>query len=243
MYPTENRDFLLAQTGLELYGYVQLCAAGALEYRLNAGTIFLDTSPQPGNPIAVLELTIPYVVGGRLMWEAPVQGLRLGGSVQALRLDTTLIVPPDPAPLDVEIPAVLWVASVEYLFRDLLVAAEYSRWHVDTETSDQMRFPDSSKVSERAYLRAAYRLSPRVQPGVYYSIYFPDVEQREGRAAVQHDVAATLRYDVTANWIVKLEGHFMHGTAGADSGLNDGAALDALEPNWGVFLVKTTAFF
>ena len=30
---------------------------------------------------------------------------------------------------------------------------------------------------------------------------------------MQHDVAATLRFDINSHWLVKLEGHYMTGTA------------------------------
>ena len=60
---------------------------------------------------------------------------------------------------------------------------------------------------------------------------------------VGNDVAATLRFDVTPNWLVKLEGHFMHGTGGLSSQLNDKKPLDSLTKNWGLFMLKTTAYF
>ena len=60
---------------------------------------------------------------------------------------------------------------------------------------------------------------------------------------MQHDVAATLRFDINHNWLVKLEGHFMSGTAALSADLNDGKPPSSLERNWGVFLAKTTAHF
>src|SRR5258706_7896765 len=91
VYPTANRDFLLAQTGAEIYGYVRMRAAGAFDYRIYAGTIFIDVPQQPGSPFQVMDLKTKYVVGGRLVWETPLEGLRLAGSAQALRLDTKLL--------------------------------------------------------------------------------------------------------------------------------------------------------
>jgi hypothetical protein len=42
---------------------------------------------------------------------------------------------------------------------------------------------------------------------------------------------------------VKLEGHFMDGTAALDESPNDGKDLKALARLWGAFLFKTTAYF
>ena len=253
VYPEENRNYLLAQTGGEVYGYVGLGAGGALDYRAYGGTIFVDTTATPGSPLQIQNFNVPYLAGGRLLWETPVQGLRLGGSLQALRLDATVIPTspvttggPTAAPLsaDIQIPAVLWVASAEYVAGDLLLAAEYSRWYLGENSSNAMLFPGSPTItSERAYGMATYRASKWLQPGVYYSIMFPDVDDRSGRANFQHDVATTLRFDVNAYWLIKGEAHYMVGTAGLDPTLNNGTPLSSLQQSWGVFLLKTTAYF
>jgi hypothetical protein len=82
-----------------------------------------------------------------------------------------------------------------------------------------------------------------LEPGAYYSIFFPDADNRSGRANVQHDIATTLRFDLNSHWLLKLEGHYMLGTAGLTSSLNNNLPLTALAESWGAFLVKTTAYF
>jgi hypothetical protein len=243
VYPARNRDFLLAQTGFEIYGYARLGAAGGLDYRLYGGTIFLDPRPRPGSPITILDLDVPFVVGARVLWGPPIDGLRLGGSLQVLRLDSDLLVPGSPGPLTLKVPATLWVASVEYAVRDLLLAAEYSRWLVRSESSDPSVMPEASTVSERAYVMAGYRVSPWFQAGAYYALQFPDVDHRKAREAVQHDLALTLRFDVEPYWLIKVEGHYMHGTAGLTSTLNGARPLSALVPDWALLVLKTTAYF
>jgi hypothetical protein len=193
--------------------------------------------------VVVQSLSVPYVAGGRVMWEVPVEGLRLGGSVQALRLDTNVVVPMTPGTVVVKVPVVLTVASVEYAASDLLLAAEYSRWFFSADSSNPAVYPSVSTItSERAYLLAAYRVRQWFTPGAYYSVLFPNVSQRSGRQNRLHDVAATLRFDVNAYWIVKLEGHYLDGTSGLDPLLN-GASASALTRRWALFLLKTTAYF
>jgi hypothetical protein len=112
VYPIQNRDYLLAQTGVELYGSVRSLVAGSLEYRVYGGTIFIDTTSSSANsPYQILSFGVPYVFGGRLLWETPLEGLRVGGSVQTLRLDTSLLT--KSKTVDVRIPATLWVGSLE----------------------------------------------------------------------------------------------------------------------------------
>jgi hypothetical protein len=257
VYPITSRDYLLAQTGLELYGRVPLDAAGSLEYRAYGGTLYFDitaaqaaTTPRVG---------VPYIVGGRLMWQTPLEGLQAGGSLQAMRLEFDYVppaalitnlqmtgqLPPNfRAPFDVKLPAVLAVGSVEYQVGDLLVAAEYSRWHVITESPYPVVVPYSDVVSERGYLMTSYRVLPWLSPGAYYSALFKNVDNRTGtRDAYQHDVAATLRFDINDHWLVKLEGHYLNGTGALSSALNDGQPTGTLTKDWGLFLVKTTAYF
>jgi hypothetical protein len=254
VYPETNRNYLLAQTGGEVYGYVVLHDAGALDYRLYGGSIFLDTS-STSSPFQIASLNVPYLVGGRLLWETPLQGLRVGGSVQSLRLDANVLssnpasVPvsqPSTAPASaaVQIPAVLWVGSLEYAASDLLFAAEYSRWYVSADSSNPSVFPPTPQMtSERAYAMVNYRATRWLQPGLYYSLLFPDVDQRSGREHQQHDIATTLRFDLNAHWLLKLEAHYMFGTAGVDPMLNGDKPLSALTQSWGVLLAKTTAYF
>ncbi|HEY2410181.1 MAG TPA: hypothetical protein VGI10_29455 [Polyangiaceae bacterium] len=253
LYPVANREFLFAQNGGEIYGDISLAAAGLLEYRAYGGTIFLngvDTSAQ------LKDYGAPYMFGGRLMW-LPFEGLQLGGSAQKLRFDIDYVPTPDqlavyqmqglvPAnfsgTVSVKIPIALWVTSIEYQAHDLLLAAEYGRSYIEEKIN--LLIPTPSMVNQGGYGMASYRVNSWFTPGVYYSALFPDIHHSQhNRASYQHDVALTLRYDLTANWLVKLEQHYMHGTAGLTTALNDDKPLNTLTKDWGVFLVKTTAYF
>jgi len=112
--------------------------------------------------------------------------------------------------------------------------------------------------SERFYLMSSYRVTSWFTPGLYYSVLFANADDRTGkeptygsapgspplgRGAYQHDVALTLRYDLNQYWLLKVEGHAMHGTAGLQSSLNNNLPLSALTRDWGVLLLKTTAYF
>jgi hypothetical protein len=240
IYPIENRDILLAQTGLELYGYLTLGAAGALDYHLYGGTIHVGGGGSSG-PVTISPFRVPYVAGGRVMWETPLDGLRLGGSFQAVRLDFDLTVATLRA--EVQFPVRLAVGSLEYVGDNLLLAAEYGRWYGKIISTNQMLFPDTKTTNERMYALAAYRLATWFCPGAYYAILYPNVDDRKGRDAWQHDVALTLRFDVNRHWLIKLEGHYMKGTAFLDDALNGGRELSELDKHWGLFLVKTTATF
>jgi len=260
LYPTTQRDLLLAQTGLELYGFLSLGAAGGFDYRFYGGTIFVERPPfVPGpSPLVITDTGAPYVVGGRLLWETPLLGLRAGGSLQYLRLDIDFVAapwlmpPPFMGPGKAKIPARLWVGSIDYQGERLGLTAEYGRWRAGRETSP-MVVPNQTTISERLYAMATFHVTAWLTTGIYYARLVTDVEDCEevfpwvsgceNRGAYQHDTAATLRFDVTPRWLIKLEGHFMRGTALLDPSLNDGVERQMLDENWVVLLAKTTAYF
>jgi hypothetical protein len=93
------------------------------------------------------------------------------------------------------------------------------------------------------YAAVAYRITPWLQPGAYYALQFPDVEDRSGRARQQHDLALSVRFDVNEHWLVKLEGHYFNGNAQLQPALNDDKKRELLKRQWGLLLAKTTAYF
>jgi hypothetical protein len=257
IYQVDHREYLLAQTGGEIYGRIPLGGAGALEYRGYGGTLSADLAGPSSPGVTVSKLEIPYVIGSRLMWQPPIEGLQLGGSFQALRFDANYGFAPELATvlqaigylpadymgsLPVKFRVRLWVGSLEYVAGDLSLAAEYSRWVGEFESAAPLLLPPHT-VNERYYAMGSYHLAPWFTPGMYYSAYYPNIEQRAARESYQRDAAVFVRYDINSHWLLKVEGHYMSGTAALDRGLNDGKELHDLEKTWGVFLLKTTAYF
>ncbi len=244
VYPSQGREMLFAQTGFEVYGFARSEPIGTVEYNLWGGTIFMDAESlvPPGSPID-LDIRVPFAAGGRLLWETPLDGLRMAGSAQIVHLDTTAFVP-QIQPILIENRSLLWVGSVEYAEGAAALTAEYSRWYADQHSNNAVISPAIENVSERAYVMAGYRLTPRLQPSVYYSLFFPDIENREGKENVQHDAAATLRFDINPHWLVKAEGHYMVGTAGLLNPLRVNAPdLSEARKHWAAFFLKTTGHF
>lgn len=260
IYQVDHRQFLFAQTGGELYGDIPLHGIGSLEYRLYGGTITLDVAGNPPAPgITVSNPQFQYVYGGRAMWETPIDGLRAGVSAQTLRLDATYglapelftvfqtlaLLPPDLTnPFPVKFRVTRWLGSLAYSANDWDISAEYSRWVGGFESGAPILFP-THVVNERYYAMASYRVASWFTPGIYYSVMYPNILRRRHQENYQHDLALTFRYDLTDNWLFKLEGHFMRGTAALENrALNDGVEPKDLDSStWGVLLLKTTAYF
>lgn len=258
LYPYDNRTYLLAQIGAELYGTISLARAGDLEYRVYGGTLSIDTMRSQIANATVDRVTAPYLFGGRAMWLTPVPGLQAGFSLQALRIDADYHLAADSVAairmrdpslqnwdgvVPTKSPLLLWVASIEYAAQNWQLAAEYGRWADELQSQIDAAYPDLRSVSERYYALAAYHVTPWFTPALYYSGFFYNVQQRHGRDNYQHDIAATLRFDLTTHWLIKIEGHLFRGTAQLDSSLNDGKPLSDLTLDWTALLLKTTGYF
>src|SRR6185503_965225 len=75
----------------------------------------------------------PWETGGRVLWETPVDGLRVGGSWLLLKFETTVLYPMPP-PLMAEIMVYAGIGSIEYNAHDLLLTAEYAQTRFDINT-------------------------------------------------------------------------------------------------------------
>jgi hypothetical protein len=236
VYPATNRNLLLAQTGVELYGYKRFESAGALDYRAYFGKIHVDVPTVPGLEIDTFELV--YVAGGRVLWETPIEGLRLGPTMLRTRLDAKYSAGGVEISQSVGLTQVL--GSVEYQNGSLSFAAEYGRGY-QRPLGPGARQPRT--VNEAGYAMAAYRWRPWLQTTAYYSLAYPNVEDRVGRDSRQHDAAATVRFDLTSHWILKLEGHALRGTSALSPALNDDIAPAGLANKWYLLAAKTTVYF
>ena len=242
VYPEQSRNYFLAQDGVELYGYSGSGPGGAFDYRIYGGTIPIVLNNTPGSAAQVEKFYSPFLIGARLFWETPVDGLRVGSSFQTMRFDTSILV--GSTTVSGEIPATFWLSSIEYNHNDLLLAAEYERSYIlfGSSTNPSL-FPNTNILSEGGYAMGAYRVSKWLQPAMYYSASFPNLSSTTGRQGQQHDISATLRFDINSYWLVKVEGHCMLGTAGLDPTLNGATPQSALSSPWGLFLIKTTAYY
>jgi hypothetical protein len=241
VYPLQSRSFLFAQTGAEIYGFARSSWAGSLEYRLWGGTIYIDPKlVVPVGSAVELQFNVPYAFGGRALWETPLRGLRLAGTLLKLRLDAIAFIPMA-GKFDIVNNTLGWVASADYALGALVLTAEYGRGRSKQETV----IPGSNldTTGEYMYGMATYALTRWLQPGVYYSLKYPDVEKKKGLSNKQHDWSFTLRFDINEHWLVKLEGHYMAGTAGLVSPLRVAPVPADAARHWGVFLAKTTAYF
>jgi len=171
--------------------------------------------------------------------------------------------------VDVQTRSAEWTGSLEYTIGDLVIAGEYSINDYDfwnTVYGPQLQAivgtePTHSTLSTEGYYGSlTYRFTDWFEAGTYYSVYYADRDDKDGelnksgaRAANGYhdydswlkDLALSLKFNVTDNWVFKLEGHKMNGAAILTKSVNtlpSTGKLDTTE-DWYLYAMKLTFSF
>ncbi len=260
VYPESYRDALSSYNGGSLYGRVDLSRAGDLDYQLFVGGDHLDDKSSvaqgfdDGGALRVSSIQVKYICGASAMWDTPVAGLRLGGTWTRLSytvLGSTNALPPIIASKPFEYVAHrqdLMVASAQYSHGDLVISAEGIR--ISAPLDSPTPGLSAVKVNQLGwYVGAEYRLSKFLALSTYYSAFTADLSRLSSRNPndYQRDLAVSARVDINDYWLVKLEGHWIRGTAqllqqeNLGPGFPFGSKL--AETNWLLLAAKTTVSF
>jgi len=267
-----NEGFRMVTTAFQggsLYGNLPVSDNTSFDYELFGGTIEMDgtqflsdtmSGAAPGAPMLSYDVETKYMAGGQLIWNTPLEGLRLGGTYLTLETNSQgSFANGTMAPTVIDMQLKLnsyYTLSAEYLWNDLSLAAEYTRMDTDILMSG-VPYPDGAggfmlididQEDKRGgyYGQAAYRFSSLFELGTYYSVFHPNWDNKDGEdlavdhRAYQKDLALTARFDVTDNWILKLEGHLIKGTGQLEPSYNP-EGFD--EENWNMFAAKSTFYF
>jgi len=245
------------------YGNISLGKAGFLGYNLFLGVMQIESDGGVAKMITKGNMKfksadVDYVIGGQLKWHTPLTGLMLNGSLY--QADVTYNSESRAAPVEIKIdmPEVgPIVYSAEYSIGNLTAAAEYMiRKRDQTIITDMSRIgrpdptPIQKKIETEAYYGSfSYRLTDWFEAGAYYSVCYPDKDDRDGKNQVtmgnpdfhawQKDLAISTRFDITDFWLVKMEFHFMDGAALCTESDNP----DGFDKDWTLFAIKTTFSF
>ena len=136
--------------------------------------------------------------------------------------------------------------SGEFVWNNLTLAGEY--YTTDGEVTSEGQVVAAVK-NEAYYGQATYRLNKTFEAGAYYSVQYPDYDDKNGQnlkaqgqpdyLAWQKDICMALRIDMNEYWLVKFETHIINGAGQLTSALNP----DGYKQNWQLFAVKTAITF
>jgi predicted porin len=133
------------------------------------------------------------------------------------------------------------VFSMEYIYKDLLLAAEYGIEEYDSKQAIPgagiYTTPENRKSGDRYYVNASYRFTDWFESGIYYSKFeeFDDTDSDDGKL---DDICLSLRFDINESWITKLEVHKMEGLYGVFPE-EDGT----IDKDWMLYAVKLSYNF
>ncbi|BCS96508.1 hypothetical protein DSLASN_21400 [Desulfoluna limicola] len=277
------RDSINAMDGFEFYGYAPAGVVGSFEYHTQIGVNkFKDDGPE----MRLLEDQFPVAWGvdvdnnhvdrtyvGSFIWEAPLEGLRMGASGWQMSFDADITgyspVTSQPDSDIIDVTQTGWTTSLEYSIGDLVLSTEYNR--INYEFDAPKFIPGGMDFdSEGYYGMATYRFCDWFEMGTYYSEYYSNTDDKDGKDAVakwnayggmaggyppgqEHraylkDLALSLRFDITENWILKVEGHQMKGAAimlnsDGNTAVYSGVMGPAYEKDWQLYTAKVSFSF
>ncbi len=262
IYDENSRETMDSYDGIGFYGNISIGKGGLLGYNLVAGVTEIETdggiakSINSGN-VKLKSADVDSITGGQLKWHTPLSGLMLASSLYQVDITYNTELTTLPADTETDADVMMSVYSAEYSSGNFTAAAEYFMAKNDmTTTIDMSRIglpnPAPTKIdqkSEAYYGLLSYRLTDWFEAGAYYSVYYPDKDDRDGanQAALgqpdfrawQKDLAISTRFDITDFWLIKLEMHFMDGVALCYEVDNP----DGFDKNWTLFAIKTTFSF
>jgi predicted porin len=244
VYPETLRDLNLALMGGGIYGNVDLGGFGGISYQALGGTVDVDddearlgyharAAAENITSIETSDIAVDSRYAMALVWDTPVDGLRLGGTYNATKMSTEAKIT---SPL---LSGGEWnitteynsitnaVASIEYTWNDLVLVAEYIRSKYDYDDDLSLGSTHLNRhvdmTTDGWYVGASYRFTDWLEIGGYYSQQHNNVDDRDGsnsfiynpsHRAWLKDTCLTARFDVNEYWSIKLEGHAFEGTTG-----------------------------
>ncbi len=270
VYNESWRDaFASMNYGAGLYGYVPLSLAGSVNYEVQGGTLDFDEHGGLARyinsvfSVDTYDMQNDWAYLGRVMWNTPLDGFRLGYSravfnliAKAETLNNPLWPMGPGAQADYEGTVQGNVLSAEYTWQDLVLSAEYMWAPLDYKINNDSlgTLLENDPTIQGYYGMGTYRFTDWFQVGLSYSVYYPNEKDKNGEGvaimgqpeynAWLKDAALTTRFDFWEYWTFKLEGHALDGGAVmfADDNMDsEGNYINARY--WSMFIAKLTFNF
>lgn len=250
VYMEWMRDGINNIKGIQFFGNVDLSKAGMLKYQIMGGD--LPVSNEDGTALLIKQssatvasvdsIDIDKLYHGQIIWVTPLDGLRLAYNYTYYDelINQFTLVNGLSSTVNYE-KSVHQVGSIEYLFRNLLLSAEYYKLEFDRKTAipaagiyfNSPKF----KSGDRYYIGASYRFTDWFETGAYYSMYEHE-KDLSGASNELEDICLSLRFDLNEAWLAKFEIHKMDGLFGVfpeEDGTTD--------EDWMLYAVKLSYSF
>lgn len=210
----------------------------------------------------VTSLNTEYMINASVQWETPF-GLKLSFTLCDTKLvemidyrvaggETDPSQPSDPIfPTEASFQPTVYTLSLSYGSYNTTFTLE----GMLIQAGIELVIP-SLDVSEKenqdlagGYVSFSQRFTDIIEAGIYYSIFYENMDDKEGEIfermgekdhnAWEKDACISLRFDLSENWIIKLEGHLINGTNMIDNRVRTGD----LSEDFSLYAVKATFNF
>lgn len=266
VYDARLRDFNASFDGVMLFGNIDLKDFGSIDYKVYGGDIPMDLDSGANDyfnndaPFPNVSIGMDAAYGTSIFWNTPIDGLRAGYSFSVFEnFRTDRAIPTGPGMPDLVLYKLTddfyrHMISVEYYLGDWVFAAELGRadadYHIGFPNDVGNTLARYDYASVYGYVSSTYRLSDKIEFGAYYS-YSKDTQDflfgPPGGTIIpalkQHDYAISVRYDLTNNWLIKAEVHYMDGAGKLFDIPSAPQPVGQRDQSWILFAAKTTYTF
>ena len=268
------RESVSSIEGMAVYGDIDADMFGSFTYQALTGLIKLPETGRMAKSITLsvidpstLQVEEKQANVAQFQWYTPLDGLRLGLSWIDLDFDASGFQVISQLgithPISTEWDTNVMSYSMEYIWNNLTLAAEYTSYDYDFDEfmiyADHAvygfgLYPFKPFVAEGYYGGLTYRFTDWLELQSYWSEYYFDKDDKEGdrfaalgkerfRGWLKTAVFA-FRFDVNEYWTLKLEAHQNYGVAFTfeDENIDDDGNID-YEEEWYLFGAKVTFNF
>ncbi len=241
IYYEGNRDRQNTLIGGGVYGDVSLASLGTFIYQLQIGDANMSSDSSDMKYVrdenaTLLTMAIDRQYTADVEWETPIEGLRFGGFAMQTDMsiefeestssetsttptDTTqtALTSETPAPSE----SAMSPSAPDETQKFYILSTEYTRGNF--VVSGEYLIAPNSHAPEGYYLGASYRLNDRFEVGGYYSVFYGQSADKDGKRRQEHGMndysawqkewVASVRVDLNTYWTIKAEGHLIDGTA------------------------------
>lgn len=252
LYYEGERDIVNALWGVGVYGDFAVKWFGSLSYQFqwgqqdvveNGSTAKYQADQEQMMVAAIEEIDLGAIYTFNLEWETPIPGLRFKEFF--ITSDHSLEIRITEETLESgELNSDRSSRRTEDI-ETVILSGEYN-WNEVTAASE---YVTSQKGKEGYYASLSYRVNDWFECGLYYSVYYPDKDDKDGskievqgrptHQAWQKEWVLTSRFDINDHWTWKIEGHLINGTGQILSDDNP----QGLDENSYLLAVKTTYHF
>jgi hypothetical protein len=275
------RDSFSCINGAALYGYIPVSFMGRLAYDLQIGAMTFKKDAgftrafahRMNETLDISSMNSDYAWFADVQWNTPVPNLKTkftAYDIEGMEADGNITVTmTDGSTVNSAVTYELkekngYVASLEYTWKNLILAAEYSEdnYQIEKDMEAQIQAQGNppeggvpptgdgppKMTSEGWYVSASYRFTDWFETALSYSEYYPNADDKDGEARKDHEHAfmswlktttLSTRFDINDYWVLKLEASYNDGFGGINLADNP----DELEPYWSLFAAKMTFSF